>query len=573
MTGAPETAVPLPPRDRLFKMRAFLFPPRKRKDDSMLYDDSQMNSYPVLTPEDMRRTEQKAFALGVCSLLLMEHAAIAVVNELEKALGGSCRQKQVLFLCGTGNNGGDGLAAARLFKMRGGIPTVWLYGKPKTQDAQTNLRWLRLVVREERIVNLGLLLEEELPFDGESPNQPFDGYVDALLGTGFRGRIDSPLLSRMALAPYHDFHLGMAHMPPVVAVDIPSGINGKTGEAEWPFVHADVTVTFNAPKPGLYLTREREAVGKIVVADIGLWDIMSWNSDLLLLDDPELRCETLAPSALRFLPARPVNAHKGSCGRLLIYAGKMGMAGAAAMCAKAAVTAGSGLTTIACDKEIIPILQTLVPNAMCRDIKEAVENPPACDVLALGCGLGQSEEIWQNILTLWNPEKPSVWDADALNLLAKHPMKLGKNAVITPHPGEAARLLGQSTEEILADRMAAAQALAETFDCTAVLKSDVTVICAITEDGPEFRLNTVGSPALAKGGSGDALTGILAALLWDRGEETRSPLPFSIDDVALACLWHGMAGIAGEKKYGQRELTTDQLISCLHDAEQGEHFK
>ena len=146
-------------------------------------------------------------------------------------------------------------------------------------------------------------------------------------------------------------------------------------------------------------------------------------------------------------------------------------------------------------------------------------------------------------------------------------MKLGKNAVITPHPGEAARLLGKTTEEILADRFAAARALAEKFGCIAMLKSDVTVICKIDEDGPEFMLNAVGSPALAKGGSGDALTGILAALLWDYDEETRSPLPFSIRDVAMACLWHGMAGIVGEEKYGQRELTAAQLISCLHESE------
>ncbi len=524
----------------------------------MLYDDTTMDSYPVLTPEDMRRTEQKAFALGVSSLLLMEHAALSVVDELEKVLGGSCAEKRVLFLCGTGNNGGDGFAAARLFKMRGGLPTVWLYGEPKTPDARINLRWLRLVVREDKILNLAKLPENELPFDGESPMQPFDGYVDALLGTGFRGRIESPLLSRMTLAPYHDFHLGMAHMPPVVAVDIPSGINGKTGEAEWPFVHADVTVTFNAPKPGLYLTKEREAVGKIVVADIGLWDMMPWNSDLLLLDDPELRCETLAPSALRLMEGRSINAHKGNCGRVLIYAGKMGMAGAAAMCAQAAVTAGAGLTTVACEKEIIPVLQTLVPNAMCMEIGEAIQNPPAYDVLALGCGLGQSEEIWGNIIKLWNPDKKSVWDADALNLLAKHPMKLGKNAVITPHPGEAARLLNRSAEEILADRFTATQALAEKFDCTAVLKSDVTVICKIGEDGPEFMLNTVGSPALAKGGSGDALTGIFAVLLVQT-----APL----DAAALACLWHGMAGVVGEEKFGQRELTTAQLIACLHEAE------
>jgi len=195
---------------------------------------------------------------------------------------------------------------------------------------------------------------------------------------------------------------------------------------------------------------------------------------------------------------------------------------------------------------------------MCVEIGEAAKNPPAYDVLALGCGLGQSEEAWNNILKLWSQDKKSVWDADALNLLAKHPMKLGKNAVITPHPGEAARLLNRSAEEILADRFASAQALSEKYGCTAVLKSDVSVICSIGEDGPKFMLNTVGSPALAKGGSGDALTGILAVRLTQT---------YPLEAAAQACLWHGLAGVVGEEKYGQRELTTGQLISCLHEAE------
>ena len=522
----------------------------------MLYDGSIMDSYPVLTPEDTRRTEQKAFALGVSSLLLMEHAAQAVVDELEKALGGSCQQKRVLFLCGTGNNGGDGFAAARLFAMRGGRPTVWMPGEPKTPDAKTNLQWLRLLP-SVNILNLGDLPEAEWPFDeGRRPDHPFDGYVDALLGTGFRGA-PSPLLARMMPVPSHASHCTLK--PPVIAVDIPSGIDGKTGETPGAFVHADVTVTFNTPKPGLYLTPEREAVGRLVVADIGLWDMMPWNSDLLLLDGPELRCQTLTPSALRLLGDRSMNAHKGDCGRVLIYAGKMGMAGAAAMAAQAAVTAGAGLTTVACERDIMPILQTLAPNAMCVEIGEAIQSPPPCDVLAVGCGLGQREEIWNNIINLWDPDKKSVWDADALNLLAKHEMKLGKNAVITPHPGEAARLLHCGTADILKDRLAAARKLSEKFGCTAVLKSDISVICSIGEDGPEFMLNTVGSPALAKGGSGDALTGILAA---------RFSQTFALEAAAQACLWHGMAGLVGEKRYGQRELTTGQLISCLHAAEQ-----
>ncbi len=516
----------------------------------MLYNETIKVSHPVLTPEGMRRTEQAAFDLGVPSILLMEHAAAAVVDELEKALGGTCKNKAVLFLCGTGNNGGDGLAAARLFIQKGGIATVWLSGQPKTPDAKINLQWLRLL-HSVSILNLNELSEDELPFDeNNQPKELYDAYVDALLGTGLNGAPQG-LTARMIQAMTQDYTYDPKH--PIIAVDIPSGINGLTGETPGEYAcRADVTVTFHAPKPGLYLTKDREAVGKIVVADIGLWSMTREPRNTPA-------CTMYTPRALRFLRRRTLGAHKGDCGRVLIYAGKMGMAGAAAMCAQAAVTAGAGLTTVACEKDITPVLQTLVPNAMCVEIGEAINNPPAYDVLAVGCGLGQNEKVWENIFKLWNPEKPSVWDADALNLLARHEMKLGKKAVITPHPGEAARLLGKTAEEILADRLAAARTLAEKYDCTAVLKSDVSVICTIGEDGPEFMLNTVGSPALAKGGSGDALTGILAVLLTQT---------YPLEAAALACLWHGMAGVVGEKKYGQRELTTGQLISCLHEAEQ-----
>ena len=462
-----------------------------------MHNDSVMDAYQVLTPRDMRETEQKAFALGVPSLLLMEHAAMAVVDALEEALGGCCKGKKVLFLCGTGNNGGDGLAAARLFVMRGGMAEIWLSGEPKTTDAKANLAWCKAL--DIRMLNLREMPVEEWPLKGEGPREHFDGYVDALLGTGIKGAPDE-VTTRMILVPWHDFSF-----PPVIAVDIPSGMNGLTGEVfEDSYVHADVTVTFHAPKPGLYLTGDREAVGRIIVADIGLWKMDPWHSDVLLLEDEELHCEVLTEKALRFLPGRTLNTHKGDCGRILIYAGSMGMAGAAAMCAKAAIAAGAGLTTIACARDVMPVLQTLVPGAMCRDIEQVLAEKPAYDVLVMGCGLGQTNDVWQKIKALYNPEKPTVWDADALNLLAKEPFALGEKAVITPHPGEAARLLGCSIGQVLEDRPLAAQKLCETYGCTVVLKSDVTVICRMDNGKPEHILNAAGTPAMAKGGSGDA---------------------------------------------------------------------
>jgi len=503
----------------------------------------------LLTPGDMRKTEQKAFEAGMPSILLMEHAAMKVVDALEKELGG-CDGKRVVFLCGTGNNGGDGLAAARLFQMRGGYPEIWLSGDPKTPDAKINLKLAEGC--DIPILNLSEMPREEWPFsEGFSPRQHHDGYVDALLGIGMKGEPDE-ITSAMILAPYHDFQ---DHT--VIAVDVPSGMDALTGDCPGAYVHADVTVTFHAAKPGLYLSQDREAVGRIITADIGLEAL-----DCCCLEEKELDLEITTPAYMKYLQDRPLDAHKGDCGRILIYAGSMGMAGAAAMCAKAAVCAGAGLVTVACPREIIPILQCLAPNAMCMDIEAAIKNPPAYDVLAVGCGLTQSEEIWENIQKLFNPAKPSVWDADALNMLARHPMKLGSQAVITPHPGEAARLLGITPDQVLQDPIGAARTLQEKYSCCALLKGDVSIACAISpvSGAPRYVFNALGTPALAKGGSGDALTGILAALLHTEGA--------SASTAALASAWHGMAGMIGEKKHGQRELTTLQLIECLHEAEQ-----
>ena len=509
---------------------------------------NDLDTLPLLTPADMRRTEERAFALGVPAAVLMEHAAMAVVDVLQRLLAGECRGKRVLFLCGTGNNGGDGVAAARLFCQRGGEAEIWLSGEPQTALALAQLHWAQaagICVR-----NIRALPEQERPVTpGGRAKTRFDAYVDALLGTGLRGEPDA-LTTRLINVPQHDFS---SVRRPVIAVDIPSGIDGRTGACTpGASMRADVTVTFHAPKPGLYLTRDREAVGEIVLADIGLWDI---GGDELRLDAPELPCHVLLPGVVRRAGRRALSAHKGDCGRVLIYAGSMGMAGAAAMCARAAIAAGAGLTTVACPKELIPILQSLVPAAMCMDIADAARSRPAYDVLALGPGLGQEAAAWENILALYDADKPSVWDADALNLLAQRPFRLGERAVMTPHPGEAARLLGIPAAQIAQDRFAAAQALRERFGCAALLKGDVSVLAAAGE--PMFSLSANGTPALAKGGSGDVLCGMLAALC----------ARMDVRDAAeTACVWHGLAAQAGEARFGRIELTAGQLIDSLYAA-------
>ena len=486
---------------------------------------------PVLTPEEMRRAEKRLFDRGFPEILLMEHAAMAVTDELETLLGGSCAGKTALFLCGTGNNGGDGYAAARLFTDRGGRAAVLTAGEPKTENARLNMQLLE---------RQGVLFCREYTDASDIQGLRPDAVVDAVFGIGFHGVPAGKARALIALC--NDFRESGV---PVLSVDVPSGLNAQTGKAE-ACVRADVTVTFHAMKPGLLLSPHREAVGRVAARPIGIPE-----------DGGEAPIQMIARPALAALKNRPLNAQKGDCGRVLIYAGSMGMLGAAAMCARAAISAGAGLTTILCEKEEMPVLQALAPCAMCREIHEALNDPRPYDVLALGCGLSQSGEKWQNILRLWNPEKPSVWDADALNMLAAHPMQLGAKALITPHPGEAARLLCCSVADILQDRLAAAKALCEKYGCVTLLKSDVTVACEIKDGKPRYYLNAVGTPALAKGGSGDVLAGIAAALRCENAYTA-----------ALASLWHGAAGQIGEKRFGLRELTPEQLITCLHEAEE-----
>ena len=468
----------------------------------------------AITPEKMRALEQAAFANGLPSLELMEtaaRAAFAVLRGMAPAGG------RVAFLCGPGNNGGDGLAMARMWRESGGQAQVVLPQPPATPDAKTNLERLGLQpVSLTEAAGCGMI-------------------VDALFGTGFHGAVaaDSPMAALIAWIN--------AQGCPVLAVDIPSGMDGLTGAVNGPCVRADKTVTFHRVKTGLLLTPRPELTGEIIEADIGLagGDCLSWAQPEDLKD---------------LLPPRSPRAHKGDCGRVTVLAGSLGMAGAAVMAARAALRAGSGLVTVLCPREIIPILQIAEPGAMCR----ALEDKPAlpCDARLVGCGIAETEESWRVLLRQIEDGAPTVWDAGALNLLAKNPMELGSAAVITPHPGEAARLLGVPVSEVVENPLSSAARLQKKYRCHVALKSAVTVLC--TAEG-QMALHTVGSPALAKGGSGDALAGILASLLGQGLPPARA--------MQAACLWHGLAGrIAGEK-YGIRSAMTADVINCLGEAE------
>lgn len=467
----------------------------------------------AITAEQMKQTEAEFMRrTGYPSLLLMEHAAQAVADELGRMTG--C----AVFFCGPGNNGGDGYAAARLFAQAGGRAEAWALGEPQALqgDARTNA---------ELCAALGIPVRRWS--EGMALPQGCGAVVDAMFGTG----LSRPLGGMYAAAARFINACGL----PVLAVDMPSG----TAELS---VRADVTVTFHRMKLQHALFPGRENSGRVVVADIG---IPQEGEGASILEDGDVPV---------LLPPRAAGAHKGTCGHVLLIAGSRGMAGAASLCANAAMRAGAGLCTLLAEEATIPALQQLAPCAMClarteTPLEDALHGKAA---VAVGPGLGRGETV-SGILSALCAEKsiPAVWDADALNWLSEHPQTLGEKAVITPHPGEAARLLGCAVREVTDDPLAAADALAEKYGCTALLKGATTVIAG----GGKRALNLSGTPALATGGSGDVLTGVITGLL------AQGLAPF--DAARLGAFLHGRAGERAAKKCGVRSTLAADVVAAL----------
>lgn len=486
----------------------------------------------AVTAQQMRAMEQKAFENGVPSLLLMERAAECAVDALGNLIG-DLHCKRVLFACGPGNNGGDGLAAARILLRRGGMPTVVLYAAPATDDAHTNAAFLEA---------LGVPANVIKDTDGLSVSA-FDAVVDCLFGTGLSR---APIGLPAALIDYIN-----AQPAPVLSVDMPSGADATTGRVYDPCVKADATVVFHCHKVGLLVGPAREYAGKITVADIG---IPKRHLDAYAADDG---WPTVAEQAdlARLLPDRPLTAHKGDAGRVLIYAGSLGMAGAAAMAAQAALTAGAGLVTVAAGEGVIPVVQHLAPNATCMPVERAVNAPPPHDVLLAGCGLSRDPAVWERLLSLYHPDKPTVLDADALNLLAEHPgFLLSPQTLITPHPGEAARLLGTDIAAVTDDLPGAARALHTKYGAVVLLKSHASVMF----DGSRMAIGGVAAPALAKGGSGDMLAGILAGLI-----AQAKPNPDLQKIAQAATLWMSLAANRAAETLGDLSVLSGDVLRYL----------
>jgi len=489
----------------------------------------------TISPQDMQEME-RAFldGTGYPSMLLMEHAAQAVVDCLERY---AKKGAKVLFVCGGGNNGGDGCAAARIWMQRGGKADVWLLASPSKMKGDAGVNACLLNVCG---ANMTILY-------GEAPEIPADccAVVDALFGTGLSRALEGAALSSVQ-------RMNESGLP-VIAVDIPSGVDGMTGQMLGEAVHAQETVTFHRPKHGHMLFPGRALAGKLTVADIGILTEWDGAQGIDVLESEDARA---------LLPMRARDAHKGTFGHVLLAAGSEGMAGAACLSAQAALRAGSGLVTAACCASVRLTIQNLVPCAMAKVVSagSALDAGAALELynlaqgkkaLAIGPGLGQDEGTWRAISQLVLSDIPKVIDADALNLLANHKGRVGANTVLTPHPGEMARLTGVPTEEILASPVEYAQQLAQDMDCCVLLKGATTVIVR----GEDVTLNITGCSAMATGGSGDVLTGVIAALMG------QGMTPY--DAARAGAYYHGLAGEAAEHVRGSRAVTAWDVCDCL----------
>ena len=491
----------------------------------------------VLTPEQMSRCD--AFSIGALTAngespyLFMERAAEACVSTLMELFPD---KKRVLVLAGNGANGGDGIAAARLLEERGVRAEVCMPDPDARRSAACEEQIRRAEEAEVRFRPY-----ETLDFSR------YDLLVDALFGTG----LSRPLDGVFAETVRRMNESGL----PVLAVDIPSGVDGRNGQCPGGAVRAEVTVTMQYPKPGLYLYPGADFVGTLRTADLGIGgEAVAEEPVLQALEEDDIP---------RLLPKRAKNGNKGTFGRVLIAAGSEDMSGAAFFSAKAAYRCGAGLVRILTPGENRVILAEKLPEALITtydarhpDLGVFQSAAAWADVCVLGPGIGTGEgavRMAQSVLdTLAKKERcPLILDADALNLLAmgKIAVPAGIPVIYTPHPGELSRLSGISVPELLSDLPVQAREYAKKLPSGAVLiAKDARTV---TTDGEQAYLNLSGCSALAKGGSGDVLTGILAALC----ASGCAPM----DAAALGVYLHGRAGELLARDWGVRGVMASEL--------------
>lgn len=485
--------------------------------------------------------------MHVPSLVLMERAALATAEEIRKYLekkngSGNLKKERILTVCGSGNNGGDGIAIARLLHLAGIRSEIYLAGNPDKMTEETRHQW-------------DIAMSYQVPVMNNPVWDEYTVIVDGIFGVG---------LSREIIGNYKEIIDHMNEAPAYkAAVDIPSGIHGDTGAVLGTAFEADLTVTFAYKKRGLCLYPGRAYAGRIVVADIGIYDRDRDGSELA-----SKAAWHMEKSDVKTLPARKPWGNKGTFGKVLLVAGSKGMCGAACLSASAALHGGAGMVKIQTVEENRIPLQSLLPEAMLTsefDEEANRKNLNWCDVLVIGPGLGTEGSGKERML--WFLEngakagKPVILDADGLNILAMHPqwMKfIGKQTILTPHMGEMSRLCGLDVSELKEDPVACAYQYAEKSGGVLVLKDACTVI---TDRNEKLYLNLSGNSGMATAGSGDVLSGIIAAVLcMYLSCEEEQELSYK---AALAVYIHGLCGDIAREKKGSHGMTAKDMIEAL----------
>jgi hydroxyethylthiazole kinase-like uncharacterized protein yjeF len=503
----------------------------------------------IVTADQMRKIDRECVRQGIPTSALMENAGKAVAAETREYLG-AIKKQPILCLIGGGNNGGDGLVAARYLHEWGAKVSVYLCSTRLASDANLKL------IRESGVTCIEAKADKNLK-KLDSLLAAATCVIDALLGTGKMRPLEGVFKQVLEKAGTIKKDKNIS----IIAVDLPSGMDADTGAIDPACPYADLTVTLAFPKPGLFKFPGAERAGSLKIADIGI--------PASLADSIKIELITREWAATA-LPKRPRNANKGTFGRVMVNAGSINYIGAAYLACNGVMRAGAGLVTLATANHLLPVIAARLTEATYLPLPESrqgIISVEAADivhrqcaqynVLLVGCGLGQNPSTVEYLTSLLVKKglPPLVLDADALNILVRIPdwwRKVADDAIITPHPGEMARLCGLSIEEVQKDRPAVAAKFAAKWQKTVVLKGAFTVIAAA--DG-RCCISPFANPGLASAGTGDVLSGVIAGLA------AQGLKPF--DAAALGVYLHGEAGEKVRAELGDTGMLATDLLPAL----------
>ena len=524
----------------------------------------------VVTAAEMRQIDQDTIkGIGIPGIVLMETAGSAIVRAIEQHYP---RCQRIGIFVGKGNNGGDGIVIARQLVHAGRDVHLFLVSPPEsfTGEAEINLQIAKRLTASFGNLQAApkgglqietILTDTALKSDANIANCEL--LVDAILGTGLRGTVRSPIAT--VIKTINNLSI------PILSVDLPSGLDADTGHPLGTCVQADRTITIGLPKRGLLVHPGAELAGELEVVDIGFPE--------QVVDAQNIKVNwTTAQQISLWLPPRPLASHKGTYGRVLVVAGSTGMTGAAALASEAALRAGAGLVTLATPKHLNPILEGLLPEVMTLSLPETGVGSLSASaasailefaektksILAIGPGLSQHPDTVALVHQLVGENREQglglrmVIDADGLNALAKAPeiiSLLDRDTVLTPHPGEMSRLTDTPVPTLENDRISTAQEFANECGVTLVFKGAPTVTAGANG---EAWINSTGNPGMATGGMGDVLTGVIAGLMAQgHASETAAVLGVYI---------HGLAGDIAAEALGMHGLIASDVLKAAPKA-------